>query len=555
MPTRRSFLHGAAATLVGAAANPTFQAAGGLDQTNAKAMIVATTGPAAIEHGLNAMRDGGSAADAVLTTALSQIALCAGCWVSYAGRMTAVYFDAETGKLHALNACYDAPRAEKNPMSIPRSPTPSGRNVLVPGFMAGLEALHSKFGKRPFSNLFQPSIKLAEDGFTLTNNLAGLIQRKQTVLTRYQGGREVFQNKNGTLYKAGDHFRQPQLAATLSKVAQYGAKFMYEGDWSKKFVETVRAENGRISLVDLKQYSPTWSEPLHTVLANGISVHGLPTPNRGGPLALACLNLANHAGISELGHYTQSIESLERILKIETAMRIMNFRRGKTALAKKLGREVLLNDCAESEFGKQLWNMIQSNAWKELLDELRQPEKRSEHSDAVVAVDPFGNMAAILHTINTAGWGTTGMFVDGVSIPDSGANQQSAIAEAGPGGRIADYGPPLIAMKNGRPVLAGSATGSGNVNASWQNFADVLLYGQTPQEAADTPNFYNLTFERNALETDFFQKAVDQGVPVRLKDRFGGFELGFWAGIGADPGNNELQSGKIRKLDGVTMQF
>ena len=68
------------------------------------AMLVATTSPPAIRSGVEVMRRGGSAADAVLTTALSQIARCAGCWVSYAGRMTAVYFDAGSGRVQTLNA-------------------------------------------------------------------------------------------------------------------------------------------------------------------------------------------------------------------------------------------------------------------------------------------------------------------------------------------------------------------------------------------------------------------------------------------------------------------
>lgn len=528
-----------------------------LEAPKPEAMIISTTAPTAIRSGLEAMKQGGTAADAVLTTALAQIAICAGCWVSYAGRMTAMYFHAKSGRLHALNACYDAPRDETDPSSIPSQPTPSGRSVLVPGFMAGVETLHEKFGKRPFKALFEPTIELAEEGFPLTRNLASLIRGKQKVLTRYDEGRRVFNNKQGELYTAGDHFRQPLLAETMKQVSEKGAGYMYDGPWGHELIRVAQREGGKISLEDLKQYSPTWTEPLTTQLENGITVNGLPSPNRGGPIALASLNLAAQAELAAHGHYTESLEALKRILRIETASRVINWDRGRDLLSEQLGKKNLSrDDFANSTLGAQLWDMMQSDKWEEFIAELRAPQpKKSEHSDAVVAVDPDGNVAAILHTINTAGWGTTGLFVDGVSIPDSGANQQGAIAQAGPGGRIADHGPPLIALQNGRPILAGSATGSGNVQASWQNFVDVLLYGMKVQKAAESPNFYNRTFEESALEEDFVRRATAAGISLKLKPRFGGFERGFWVGIGIDPTTQEMNSGKIRLLDGISAEY
>jgi len=522
-----------------------------------QAMLVATMSPAAIRSGVEVMRRGGSAADAVLTTALSQIARCAGCWVSYAGRMTAVYFDAESGRVHALNACYDAPRNENDPQSIPRQPTPSGRTVLVPGFMAGVSALHERHGKLSFSDLFQPAIAVAQDGIPLSRQMANLIRGKSTVLTRFATGRTVFTKDGQQLVDAGDLFRQPQLAKTLTGVATHGAAYMYQGEWAEKFVRAVRAESGKITLDDLARYQPTWTEPLQTQLGDGIRVCAIPSPNRGGPLALACLNLANHAQLHEHGHFTESVESLDRILRIEEASRVIARVRGRRLLADHLGEdELTIDDFADPRIGRRLWRTIQTPAWSQIIDRLntRLPAT-SEHSDAVVAVDRAGNVAAILHTINTAGWGTTGLFVEGVSIPDSGAAQQAAIAEAGPGGRIADYGPPMIAMKDGVPILAGSATGSGNVYASWQNFVNVLQYRMNPQEAADTANFYRGTFERASLKQAFVAQARDAGIALKLKSRFGGYEMGFWCGLGIDAETRGVQAGKIRKLDGIAVGF
>lgn len=522
-----------------------------------EAMIVSTTAPTAIRSGLQIMREGGSAADAAIATAFSQIAICAGCWVSYAGRMTATYFDASTKKLHSLNACYDAPLAEVDPFSIPRPPTPTGRSVLVPGFMAGMESLHDKFGKAQFAKLFQPAIQIANEGIPLTRQMARLIKGKEKVLTRFPEGRKVFHNDAGRLHAQGELFHQKELAKTLEQVAKLGAQYMYQGEWGERLVQVAQREGGRISLEDLANYKPTWTEPLTTSLRSGVTIAGLPTPNRGCPVAIACLNLADHAGLSDLGHFTESVEALDRVLKIQMASRLIYVQRGRDALAEVLGKKALsLNDFADQSLGKKLWKIIQSDRWQLLLNRLsgKQP-KRSEHSDSIVAVDSQGNVITMIHTINTAGWGQTGLFVDGVSIPDSGANQQGGIAEAGPGGRVPDHGPPLIAMKNGAPILAGCATGSGNVNASWQNFVNVLFYDMTPQQASDVPNFYNQTFETKSLSHEFAEKAKAAGVPIQLKPNFGGFEMGFWTGIRLDPTTGTIEGGKIRKLNGIVASY
>src|SRR5579863_1111466 len=131
-------------------------------------MVSGTSNPFAVHAGLEALKNGGTAADAALTTALTQIALFAGATISYAGIMTAVYFDASSGKVHTLNAAYNTLKNERWAFTIPGMGKHSGRTALVPGFMAGVQALHHRFGKLPFATLFEPAIRIAEDGFCLS---------------------------------------------------------------------------------------------------------------------------------------------------------------------------------------------------------------------------------------------------------------------------------------------------------------------------------------------------------------------------------------------------
>jgi len=102
-------------------------------------IVVATDFPFAAIAGLETLKQGGSAVDAVLTTAITQIVLRAGMTVSYAGVVNLVYYEANTEQISTMDACFKVPSQETDPWSIPTD-KPSGRTVLIPGFMAGVEA-------------------------------------------------------------------------------------------------------------------------------------------------------------------------------------------------------------------------------------------------------------------------------------------------------------------------------------------------------------------------------------------------------------------------------
>jgi len=229
-----------------------------------RGMIVGTTGAPAVRAGLEALKQGGSAADAAMTAALGQIALAAGCWVSYAGIMTMVYYEAETGRVYSMHAGYSTVQEEKEPMTIPKSGTPSGRTALVPGFMAGVQAAHDRFGKLPFGQLFQPAIYFAQQGFVIEPLLGYRLEQRKDVLSRLPETKKIFTKENGAFYQEGDLLKQRTVAETLKKIAAQGAAYMYTGEWAKKFVEAVRKEDGRMTLKDLEDYEVIWNEPAHT---------------------------------------------------------------------------------------------------------------------------------------------------------------------------------------------------------------------------------------------------------------------------------------------------
>lgn len=533
-------------------------ASGPKEVTAGQAMIAATLGPVAIRAGLEALSQGGSAADAAITTALAQIVIAAGSWISFAGRMTVVYYDASTGSVHALNANYNVPLAENDPLSIPSEPTPSGRTTLVPGFMAGIESLHQRFGRLDWKSVFTPAVYLAEEGFVLQADVGNLIQWRQGVLSRLPETRAVFTRADGQFYRTGDLFRQPALAVTLRRVAEDGADYMYGGEWGRKLIDVLTREGGVMTMEDLRRYRVNWHTPASTQFGP-FSIHGLRPPNLGGPFAVEIFSVIEQSNIAqEHGSYVQSPDALYGLMQISMIPWMLRTNTGRQLLSTHLPNVSVGPADIAPDAAAEIWNLMQSPAWPGIRNQMGygSAPATTEHSDAIIAVDVEGNAIAVLHTINALAWGTTGIFVDGVSIPNSAAFQQTWVRDAGAGGRVRDAGPPTVVLRDGRPVFAASAAGGENISVTWEVIYNVLALGMNPQEAVDQPNF----FIRTVREGDFPQSTIDgvealgQRVIVVGADGSGNAN-GFLAGISVDPVDGSLHSGIVRGNNGIALGF
>jgi len=449
--------------------------------------VVAVTSDAfAARIGLEALRQGGSAADAALATALAQVALKGGSTISYAGILMMVYYDAASKKVYSLNAGYNTVQEEKDPLTIPRMGTPSGRSALVPGFFAGVQAAHDRFGKLSFASLFEPAIYLAEKGVIVDPLLGFFIDSQKGVLTRRPETKRVFTKESGEFYKTGDLFKQPQLAETLRKVASQGADYIYHGEWAKKFVAAAQSEGSRITLADLKAYRAIWSEPAQTSY-QGYQVYSLGHPSFGGVNTIEALNLLEVADLKRRGHYTTSPEALYDFIQICRAGLFLSFQ---PEIVKMQAPELdlSLESRVKKETARLLWQKMREPDWQKRLSESKPKDTGNNHSAGVVTVDARGNVAAVLHSINTLYWGATGIFVDGVSIPDSASFQQAQIAKLKPGDRLPEIADPVIVLNDGKPYLASSAIGSALHSTTMNNLVNVLDFGMDLKKSIYTPN-------------------------------------------------------------------
>jgi gamma-glutamyltranspeptidase/glutathione hydrolase len=423
-------------------------------------LVAATMSPIAVHAGMEALRHGGTAADAAATVALTQIAMALGSYVSYAGILQLVYYDAKSGNVSTLNAGWNSYLGETDPKSIPvddlgplafgTKPTEGaeGRKTLVPGFMAGIEQMHKRFGRLPFRELFQPAIWYAENGVTISPTFEKVFNMREKYLSRTAEGRAFMNQAGDGLPKSGDRFVQGELAKTLRGVAQYGANYMYTGAWGQQYVQAVQREGGKVTMEDMKRYRPIWEEPLSTTfLGHTVFVPG--KSNRGGSQVLEALNLAEELKLDQMGSYQndpKAFRALSRILrKVEYDNYVAQYYRPTDSSS-------LSADRISKAYAK-----AQASA----LDEVRDPPQPEDthHSDSVVVVDRWGNVAALVHTINTLLWGTTGIIVGGIPISDAAGFQQASMATIKPGELVPHDMTPAIAMAGTKPVLAVASIG------------------------------------------------------------------------------------------------
>jgi gamma-glutamyltranspeptidase/glutathione hydrolase len=325
---------------------------------------------------------------------------------------------------------------------------------------------------------------------------------------------------------------------------------MYTGDWAHHFVDAVRREGGKITLRDLESYRATWEAPIETTY-RGARIVAAGSSSQGGIDTVEAINLLELADLGRFGLPSRSPPILFWLMQITKNQ--LFFETPELMARRYQGRDFSPKVRSTKEHARWLWELMQQGKLPFVIRPAGGATRKSHpaHSSGVVAVDRWGNVAAVTHSINAVLWGSTGLFVDGVSIPDSASFQQDAIKRAGPGHRLPEQMNPLIVARDGRPVLASTAIGGGLHQRNIQVFAGVFEFGQTAQAAVDAPAFLAADWSgpksvaqvpSGAFDAEVLTGVRSMGQDVKelgLKER--AMFVGYWAGVVIDP-----QTGRLR---------
>ncbi|MDF2366604.1 gamma-glutamyltransferase [Sneathiella sp.] len=261
--------------------------------------MIAAANPLAAEAGRDMLARGGSAVDAAIATQMV-LTLVEPQSSGIGGGAFLLYFDSETKELETFDGRETAPAAVTETHFLKSDGSRKkfyeavvgGGSVGVPGVVALLAKAHQDHGKLPWKDLFEPAIKLAEEGFLISQRLHYLLDRDKYLKTKAAAA-TYFYNVDGTAKLEGTRLKNPALAATFKKIAEGGAGAFYYGEIAKAIVETVRGDNqnpGLLTLEDMTNYNAIKRKPVCAPYRTH-HVCGMGPPTSGGITLLQALRI------------------------------------------------------------------------------------------------------------------------------------------------------------------------------------------------------------------------------------------------------------------------
>jgi len=519
----------------------------------------------ASDAGLEMLRAGGNAVDAAVATgfALAVVHPIAGnlggggflLLRTHDGKATFIDFR-EKAPLAATEKMYQDAKGDV----IEDASVIGYRSIATPGSVAGLAYAERKYGRLGLRRVMEPAIKLASEGFVLSEEEAKELTDPD--LARFVESKRIFQ-RDGELYKAGEIFRQPELARTLKRIAADPEDF-YHGEMARELVAALGKGGALMTLDDLAQYTVEERKPIEGSFHN-YTILSAPPPSSGGIVLVSTLNILESYNLRVLGD--RSAATMHLIAEA--------FRRAYMDRAEYLG-DPDYNQMPAAELTAKKY----AEAWRASIHEnaatpsaeLKRPQgflppapttaghrRERNHTTHYSVVDSEGNAVAVTTTLNdefgsrvTAG--SLGFllndemddFAAKMGSPNLYGLIQGPADAIAPGKRPLSAMTPTIVLENGKlRFVLGSPGGSRIISTVANIFLSVAEGGLNIQQAVDAPRFHHQYLpDKLYLEPGFAAETIAElraeGYDLELQPEH-------WSNgecIAVDPKTGELEGGQ-----------
>jgi gamma-glutamyltranspeptidase / glutathione hydrolase len=511
--TRRVFL------LVSALLVSSLSLDAGSTAVRAKRGMVISASAIASDIGFQVIRDGGNAIDAAVATAFA-LAVTHPTAGNIGGGGFLVYRPA-SGDPTTFDFREAAP-AGSNPIMWLKDGKydanvhhNSHLAVGVPGTVAGLHLAWKTSGSKPWKDLVAPAIKLARDGFELSDALARSLERSLTSFKRYPASFAQF-SKNGEPYQAGELFKQPDLARTLDRIATQGPAGFYEGETAALIEKEMKANGGLITREDLKNYQAKQRAPIRGTY-RGYDIIGMPPPSSGGISVQLMLNILESYDLKSSGPGSaQTLHLLAESMRRAFAERAQYL--GDPDFVKNMPIDRLISKNYAAELRKTI-NPAQASKSSPTSFTWATESQETTHFSIV---DAQRNAVSMTYTLE-AGYGSKivvpgGGFLLNNEMGDFNAgpgltNDQGLIGTepnlARPGKRMLSSMSPTIIAKDGKLfMVTGSPGGRTIINTVLMTILNVIDFGMNAQEAVDAGRIHHqwlpdrISYEEFAFSPD-----------------------------------------------------
>jgi gamma-glutamyltranspeptidase / glutathione hydrolase len=433
--------------------------------------VIVSSHPVVSRVGADVLRDGGNAVDALLAAAVAQTVIEPHMGTIF-GMLSLLHHDAGSGRTEYMNSSMNAPLAGLAGFS--GADAAGGRAVAVPGFWAGFEAAHEKFGSLPRARLLAPAIQLARDGFPVYPFLYGMMFEQSAKIGLTAEGRETYM-PGGTLMNPGARLKQPRLAETLEKLLDGGADHFYRSAFTQKVIDAVKGIGGVLTMEDFARFDVRWQEPAWGSY-KGFRIAGSPPPDNGGTHVIEILQLLEQLPLSQWGAAHGSADTLYWLARCCTEV----FNEGARQRDPK-DYPVPLDLVTSKEYAQQRLALMKMS----LPNTFSATGAAYPGSNHLTVVDGRGDVATALHSVMSMPW-TNGLIVDGVNIWAGGVHFLRQMPK--PGGRGTLYvAPHLVFNRAGRPLLAGGSPSVGLIPACVSNILNIVEFGLDIEASVHQP--------------------------------------------------------------------
>jgi len=503
-----------------------------------KAAVVSAH-PLASKAGLDMLLHGGNAIDAVIAIQLALAVVYPGAGnIGGGGYMVA---HLKNGKNVVLDYRETAPAKASRDMYLDSAGIPikklSLRGYLasgVPGTVAGLFAC-MKYAKLPFKKLIAPAIRLAEQGFAITDLQAINLNEQRNEFLTYNKQRVAF--VKDSLWKAGDVLVQQDLANTLKRIRDNGQKGFYEGTTARLIADDMKNNNGIITTDDLKRYKATHREVLEFGY-KGYEILTMPLSSSGGIMLQQMMKMIENRNIGKMGfHSPESVQlmiEVERRTFADRAQYLGDNDFVKVPLKKLLSFEYLqerMNDFTPGKAGSS----IATKAGNIPV---------SEETTHISVIDGEGNAVSVTTTLNDSYGSQTVISgagflmnneMDDFSVKEGYPNLYGAIGNAAnaitPGKRMLSSMTPTIVLKNKKPyIIVGTPGGTTIPTSVFQSLVNILEFNLSSEDAVNKPKFHHQWLPDSVfIERDFpvavAKKMEQMGYLIQPRSPIGRTEL------------------------------
>jgi len=456
------------------------------------------------------------------------------------------------------------------------------RSVAVPGTVAGLALALKTYGSMKLPDVMAPAIRLAENGFPISKRLAHEFEAERPALQRFAVSRRIFLN-DGKMFQPGDTLRQPELAATLKRIARNGAAEFYSGQTAQALVDDMSRLGGLITLDDLAKYQPKVREVLRAKYeSNGHAWEVLtsPPPSSGGVAVIEALNMLQSVPL-------KGWDDVESVHMVAEVMRRV-FADRAAYLADPDYSNVPVAGLTDPCYAKEVLTTIDpQNASSSKVIKAGNPHTcgiaasnapspetlvslgEGPHTTHFSVVDAAGNAVASTYTLNDSyGSHVTSSagfllndemddFTTQPGVPNAlfGLIQSEANAIA-PGHRPLSSMTPTILLRDGKlSFVTGSPGGPAIISATLLSILNWMRLGMEPQAAINAPRFHHQWLPDRILMERTFPDSLESALNARGHATHRVGHMGLVNAIAIDPATGDRLGAADPRHDGAAVGY